>query len=326
MPPDSLFEEGGFECGPVGAVAHSAGSGLGSLAVDPRSNPRDAWTIAVRCSSAGELNSNFVNPGPQPTFQVSFDGGATWWWRPYSPDAKGLLKVVKGGFSLQLQNGTVGAPVTVGTGTASLVLTPLRAGGSIEIVTGTTLGQSFFDGALVLTVTSATTSEQAAAYLAGFSAITDYFAIAAGGNGSGVVQAAAQTSLPFASFTTQDIWTFTTAPSPDVVSAQQAAFDFLNGRWRSSFRFPLLAWDTAIEMCEAVYTRWFLIRRRGLDRHQDFRVYDPALFEEGKPFCDGVANGQIHPVVTQSSPGATLFADQVRQIDPLSPEAGSFLI
>lgn len=325
LPPDSLFEDHGVEPGAVGAVTHG-GTGLGSLVVDVRSNPRDAWPVVLKCIVPGEIDSNYVNPGPEPQFQASYDGGVTFWWQPIKPNAAGVLVVQKGGFSLHLQNGTTGAPVTIGAGNASLVCTPLRAGGSLAIVVGSALGQTWFNGAVVLTVTGGTTAAQAATYLSGFSKITDYFSIVAGGTGAAAVVAAGLTPLPFVSFALNDTWSFSTAPSPDVLAAQQVAFDFLNSRWKSSFHFPLLTWDTGIEMCESVYARWFLVRRRGLDKHQDFKVFNPALFEEGRVYADGVATGQIHPTVTQTPTGATLFADQIRQIDPLSCEAGSFPI
>lgn len=325
LPPDSLFEDGGLEPGAVGAVS-KAGTGLGSLVVDPRSNPRDTWQVRTKCIVPGELNSDYVNPGPGPQFQISYDGGASYWWQPISPDAAGRLVVVKGGFSLQLANGTAGAPVTIGAGDAALICTPLRAGGSVKIVVGSALSHTFFNGALVLTVGASTTATQAAAYLAEYSAVYSYFTTAAGGTGAGVVQPAALTPLPFVSFAVNDTWSFSTAPSPDVLAAQRAAFDHLNSRWLSSFQLPLLGWDSGIKLCECIYARWNLIQRRGLDRRMDMRVYNPSVIEGGKEYADGVSNGNIHPAVIQSVPGATLFPDTVAQLDPLGLDVGSFPI
>lgn len=325
LPPDSLFEDHGTECGAVGAVTF-AGSGLGAFAVSPQSNPRDTWTIVVKCVRGGELNSNYVNPGPVPQFVVSYNGGTDFWWQILEATqttetldtGTAVLKVVKGGFSILMANGTAGAPVTIGSGNASLICTPVRAGASVRIVVGSELTHTFFDGALLLTVTNATTANQVAAYLATKSAVYSYFTTAAGGTGAGVVQAAALTALPFQSFTANDTWTFNTAPSPDVLIAQQSAFDFMNSRLRSSFNLPLLEWDTGIKTCECIYARWILIRRRGLDREQDFKIYNPSLFEDGQVYLNGIANGQIRPGVVQSPPGATLFPDLVVQVDPLS--------
>lgn len=328
-PPDSLFEDHGFEPGPVGAVT-KAGTGLGGAVVSPRSNPRDAWPVVVRCVEAGELNSNYVNPGQVPRFQASYNGGTSYWWEILTPEQTGagraVLKVVKGGFSLDLVNGTAGAPVTVGAGDAALTFTPLRAGAAVTILVGSRLTHDQTDGELVLTVTASTTATEAAAYLQQRSAIYSYFRTEAGGTGAGVVQAAPRRALPFSSFDVGDTWSFQTAPSPDVVAAQKAAFDHMNGRLRSTFRLPLLSYDSSFVMCEQVYTRWFLLKRRGLDKRQDMRGYNPSLFEEGKPWLDGVANGQIRPDVVQAEPGATLFPDITEQLDPLGPECGSLPI
>lgn len=325
LPPDTLFEHGGLEAGHV-TVPQKTGSGLGTLEIEALSVPRDTGSVLVKCVSAGELDGNYVNPGPEPIFKVSFNGGTDYKWQPFEPDSTGRLIVVAWGFSAQLKNGAEGAPVTVGTGDAALVFTPLRAGGSVQILVGTALTHVFFNGALTLTVTAGTTAIQAVGYLNRFSAITSYYRIAHGGTGAGIVQAAAKTAFPFVSFAVNDQWSFTTLPSPDLLAAQRAAFDYMNSRLRSSFRLPLQSWDTGIKFCEAVFTRWFALRRIGADKRQDMRSYNPAYLEQGEAYLAGIANGQIRPDVVQAEPGATLFPDLITQLDPLGREVGSLKI
>lgn len=319
-PPDSLFEEQAFECGAVGAVTH-VGAGLGSLVVSPTSDPRDAWTVVVKCVRAGELNSNYVNPGAEPQFRISYNGGASYWWQTFSPDAAGQLKIVKGGFTLVLANGSAGAPVTIGLTNASLIFTPKRAGGSVKIVVSASLTHTFFNGALVLTVTNTTTATQAAAYLAGHSAVVDYFAAAAGGTGAGYVLAAALTPLPFASFVADETWSFTTQPSIDVVAAQEVAQDLMAGYFRGTLSLPITDIGAYIKQVESELARWHLIKRRGLDKDQDFKVYAPI---EAMKWLENVQAGHIMP--TTQEDGARSFPLLTPAIDPLSEEAGAFPI
>lgn len=327
LPPDSLFQEQGIEPGPISDVTHTAGAGLGSLDLDDASSPREAWTVRVSCVRAGELNvPGVVNPGPVPQLRVQLLDPTTaavlWTSRTLTPDDVGRVKVQRGGFTLLLKNGAAGAPVTLGAGNASLVFTPLLAGASVQVLVGAALGYRFFNGALVLTVTNATSAAQATAYLAGLAEVAAYLSVAAGGDGSGVVQAAAKTAVPLASFTTSEVWTFTTQPSPDVVSALQVASDLMDGFFQSVWKLPLLAWPADVKLCAAQLARWQLVLRRGLDAHQDFKVYNPAELGTWNWLRD-VQNGQLRPKVTQTPTGAEPFPELLQPLDPLGPESGA---
>lgn len=326
-PPDSLFEENGFEPGQISSIVQT-GPGLGSLTIGSGSNPRDSWSVVVKCVRSGEVNTPYVNPGPLPQFQLSLDGGLTYLWPVYEPSeilqegaapttqTPSIIKIQKGGFSLILKNGTVGNAVTVGAGNAALVFTPKQAGGSVVITVGSSLTHTFFNGALSLTVTNATTATQAAAYLNGFSAITDYYSVVAGGTGAGVVQAATLTPFPFQSFVANTTWAFTTQPSIDVVAALQMQSDYMNGYLSESFTLPLQEWGNDIRFACCVFARWSLLVRRGLDPKQDFKVYDPAGPLGTQAWLEKVANGNVRPVVKESPP-ATLFPLLIQQQDPL---------
>ena len=206
--------------------------------------------------------------------------------------------------------------MTIGIGNASLVFTPLRAGCSVVITVGSALTHAYINGALALTVTNATTAAQAAAYLNTFSVITDYMIIAAGGNGAGVVQAAAFTAIPFASFVTNTTYAFSTTPSIDIVAALQLQSDYMNGYLSESFTLPLLEWGQDVRFCCCVLARWHLYVRRGLDPKQDFAVFDPNGALGTQKWLEGVANGNVRPVVTESAP-ATQFSLLIAQQDPL---------
>lgn len=331
LPPDTLFQEQGFEPGPIGDVNHLAGTGLGlgALLLDDESNPREDWTVRVTCTRAGELNTpGVVNPGKVPQLRVQLLDPTTtavlWTSRTLTPDDNGRVRVQRGGFTLRLQNAAAGNPVTIGSGNAALTWTPLLAGASVQVLVGSALGYAFRDGALALTVGAATTAAQAEVYVAGLADVAAYLQVVAGGDGSGVVQAAAKTSVPLASFTTADIWTFTTTASPDLVSALQVASDLVDSFLRGTYTLPLLSWGEDLRLVVCQLARWQLLIRRGLDQRQDFQVYNPDKLGCWS-WLRAVQNGNLQITVQETPPGVS-FPLLVPPIDPLSKEAGSFPI
>lgn len=325
LPPDSLFGEQGIEPGTWTDPVRSGGTGLGSVVVWEGSHPRSEFPVRVLVVAGGELNeTGYLNPGAEPTFRISIDGGTTY-SRILRPLPSGRIDHVRGGFGVVMKNGTSGSPITVGSGNAALVVTPKRAGGSIQIAVGSTLTHSFKEGALLLTVANTTTATAAAAYVMGLPLVTAYMGVVAGGDGSGIVQAAARTALPFASFVTGDVWSFATSASPDIVSALQVASDLADGYLAGSYRLPLLEWgaDLKLRVCELA--RWHLLVRRGLDSKQDFQIYNPEK-EDGPgtmAWLRGVQGGNVRPICKETPP-PVLFPLLVNPVDPLSEEAGSF--
>ena len=325
LPPDALFGEQGIEAGTFTDPTRTTGTGLGQVLCWERSHPRGTFAVRVQVASGGELNeTGYLNPGPEPTFRVSLDGGVSY-GVILRPDATKRINYVKGGVGLVLQNGTLGDPVTFGTGNASVIFTPRRAGCSVQIVSGTALSHVFKEGALILTVGAATTSAEAVAYLEDKAdAAADYVAWAAGGNGSGVVQAAAKAALPFASFVTGDVWSFATTPSPDITAALRAASDKMDGYLRGTFRLPLTAWGDDLRAVCCVLARWALLIRKGLDQGADVDRYSPEKLGT-MDWLRAVQTGNLTPTATETPP-PVLFPLLVPPIDPLSPEAGSFPI
>lgn len=325
LPPDALFGEQGIEAGTFTDPVRASGTGLGQVLCWERSHPRGTFAVRVQVATGGELNeTGYLNPGKEPTFRVSLDGGVTY-GVILRPDATKRINYVKGGVGLVLENGTLGDPVTFGAGNAAMVFTPRRAGCAVQIVVGTALSHVFKEGALILTVGVATTSAQAVAYLEDKAdAAGDYMTFAAGGNGSGVVQAAAKTALPFASFVTGDVWSFATTPSPDIVEALAAASDLMDGYLAGTYTLPLLAWGKDLRAVCCVLARWTLLVRRGLDPGQDAERYDPEKLGTME-WLRSVQGGNLKPKLTETPP-PVLFPLLVPPVDPLSEEAGSFPI
>lgn len=327
LPPDALFGEQGIEPGTWTDPTRTAGTGLGGVQVWDASHPRSDFAVKVQVASGGELNEQgYLNPGAEPTVRISLDGGVTY-SRMLRPDASGRIDHVRGGFTLLLANGISGSPITVGAGNSSLVITPKRARASITVLVGGSLAAAFKEGALVLTVGPATTSAAAAAYLQGLPLVAPYLAVAAGGDGSGVVAAAPKIMLPFSSFVPGDVWSFSTTASPDILSALQVASDLADGYLSGTFRLPLTAWASDLRQRVCELARWQLLCRRGLDRGQDVQVYNPAS-ETGpgtRAWFEAVQGGNLRPLVTETPPGVS-FPLLVPRIDPLSRDAGAFPI
>lgn len=324
----SLFQDNAFEPGAISAVTPTA-AGLGTVSVAAGSCPKDAWTVKALCTRGGELDDGLApNVGPVPQFKISLNNGVSYNNLPLQADAAGLIKFPEGNFTLALQNGVTGAPVTIGSGNSSLIVTPKRAGVSLTILVGSALDHSDVYGAITLTVTASTTAAQAAAYFASVSRYFIYATVAAGGDGSGIVAAAAKTAIPFASFVQNGSYTFTTEPSPDIVLGIETAEAIADGYFALVWLLPLLAWRQDIELRVSELARWQLLTKRGMDRDQDVKRYDP----EGKEgpgtmkWLRDVSIGQIRPRVTQSPTGALPFPDIEQPLDPLGMESGALPI
>lgn len=317
--PANLFQERGLDAGALTEPARAAGTGLGTVELTAESNPRDAWSVRVDFPVAGECNvSGRLNLAGLPSCRISLDGGTTW-SRRLRPDDNGLVPFQAGGFTLRLRNGAEGSAVNFGSGDAQLQVRAKHYGLTFRVATGSTLTHSYDaeTGACVLTVTGSTTAAQAATYLAssGLLVRATY-----GGTGAGAVQAAAAQALPYQSFVTSDVWTFSTQPSPDVVLAIDAGHDELLSYLRSSLQEPLSAPGAMLKQCEADLARWSLLVRKGL--HKDHPGLEPKTALAYLQECQG---GGIVPTVTETPP-AKSFATLVPDLDPLSMEAGSFPI
>ncbi len=339
-PPLGCFQDGRL-CRGSWSAPEKTGTGLGTLALDTGdasrngSNPRDAYAVRVEVLQVGELpvqgEPSFVG---LPRLRVRLADDAA--WSPSQvPDASGRVQVIDapvplsysrtglastgGGFTLQLANGGPGAAVTFGSGNAALLVAPRKGGLSFKIVVGTAL-QARLDlqtGLIVLTVGSATTATQAAAYFVGAGLPVE---VTAGGTGASVVQAAATQALPFVAFAVGDVWTFTTNPSPDVLAALLVSSDFTQGYLRDSnnsgggpLADPLVAYGSALVGCVTDLARYRLYQRSGLSK-QDDQDYRPI---EAMKWLDQLANGRIQPSVQEAGAHRS-FAMLVSQPDPLA--------
>lgn len=320
--PVNLFQEESFEAGPWTDPAHAAGTGLGLVELDPASCPRDTFNARLEVLTAGECNvAGHLNRLGLPVVRLSLDAGTTWLKRR-RPDDNGLIAFPEAGFTLKLANGPEGAAVTFGADDAALLVRAKLYGLTLSIVVGTALRTTYDAemGTIVLSVKSSTTATQAAAYL-NSSGLP--LRATAGGTGAGTVLAAAAQALPYASFRTDDVWTFATTPSPDIVAAQEVAHDKFNGFLRGTLELPLTEVGMAIKEIECFLARWQLLIRKGLHKLTEYQVYDP-MPHVGQLLKD-IRDGNYTVTAKESQPG-TSFPLLVTPIDPLSWEAGAFPI
>ena len=149
----SLFQDNAFQPGAISAVTPTA-AGLGTVSVAAGSCPKDAWTVKALCTRGGELDDGLApNVGPVPQFKISLNNGVSYNNLPLEADGAGLIKFPEGNFTLALQNGVTGTPVTIGSGNSSLIVTPKRAGVSLTILVGSALDHSDVYGAITITGT-----------------------------------------------------------------------------------------------------------------------------------------------------------------------------
>lgn len=84
-PPDALWPTGRLKSGAIPVPTRSSGTGTGSI--DVRGNAHGSYSLAIKCTSAGQVNSSTgANPGALPKFAISIDGGTTY-SRPYRVSA-----------------------------------------------------------------------------------------------------------------------------------------------------------------------------------------------------------------------------------------------
>lgn len=98
------------------------------------------------------------------------------------------------------------------------------------------------------------------------------------------------------SFLVGDMFAFTTTASPDVVRFLSAASAQVESVIRNTYQPPYASWgdDVRLRVCELA--RWYLLKKRGIDKDQDFEVYKPT---ETMKWLDDVAKGYIQPSIVQ---------------------------
>lgn len=209
LPPGTLFQDPGLEPGKW-TQPQKQGRGAGSLEIDPKSSPKEAFGIQIRCVSDGELNlPGVVNLSQVPRFAISLDDGATF-YPPLFPTDANFIAFSLGGFTLRFENGATSP-----------------------------------------------------------------------------------------SFAKGDEWTFQTEPSPDVLRALSVAARIMDGYLRNTYQLPLQHWEDDVRLINCELARWILIKRRGLDKHQDMQIYKP---EEAMAWLKQVALGDLQPPLTEDGP------------------------
>lgn len=219
-PPDTLFQDGIFERSSWTDVVKT-GVGTGSMDLDLRSNPRDTFSVVVRCVQTGELKLDGVlNPGPYPRFIISLDGGVSF-SRPLETNSAGKLAYQLGGFTLIFSSGT--------------------------------LAPSFVSG---------------------------------------------------------DQFSFSTTVSEDILVGLEMTSRKMDPFLANTYELPLLSWTLDVTMTCCELYRWEMIVRRGLDKGQDFEVYEP---KRAMQWLEKVSKGDIQLDVTETGPGIVYPDFQTRR-------------
>jgi len=124
------------------------------------------------------------------------------------------------------------------------------------------------------------------------------------------------------SFVLADQWTFTTQPSPDVLDQLEAQSRFCDSFLADVYRLPLLTVPPDLEWVVCELTRWVLLKRKGLNPGQDYKVYEP---KEAMKWLANVRDGHHRPLITETPPPVE-FPTLVEPIIPLSWENHVFPI
>ena len=118
------------------------------------------------------------------------------------------------------------------------------------------------------------------------------------------------------SFVVNDMWTFSTTGSPDILRFLSAASRFIDGKIKNTYATPLKTWGDDLTIITCQIARWFLLQRRGMDKDRDYEVYNPKdafkwLEESGKGDnqADVIENGNsfVFPQWLRASPPYKLF-------------------
>jgi hypothetical protein len=99
------------------------------------------------------------------------------------------------------------------------------------------------------------------------------------------------------SFVAGDEWKFTTTPSPFLVRALSIASRIIDMYLSDTYHVPLSSWGDDIVSMTCDLARWEVIKHRGLNKSQDFMVYDP---QQTMKTLLMIARGELQPNVVES--------------------------
>jgi hypothetical protein len=102
------------------------------------------------------------------------------------------------------------------------------------------------------------------------------------------------------SFVVNDQWSFTTSPSPDIITALSVSSRMMDSYIGNSLCLPLISWGDDVRMICCQLARWYLITRRGLDRGDDMKIYYP---EEAYNWLCKVALGDLQSSAKETGGG-----------------------
>jgi phage gp36-like protein len=105
---------------------------------------------------------------------------------------------------------------------------------------------------------------------------------------------------PTPSFAIGDVWTFSTEPSPDILRFLSAASRFIDGKLKNTYATPLSRWGDDLTLITCQIARWFMLQRRGMDKNQDFVVYEP---KDAFKWLEETGQGDNQADVTENGTG-----------------------
>lgn len=98
------------------------------------------------------------------------------------------------------------------------------------------------------------------------------------------------------SFVVGDTFSFTTTPSPDVTGFLAVAAERVEGFVRNTYQPPYASWGDDVRLAICELARWYLIKKRGIDKSQEFAVYEP---KDTMEWLRDVSKGYIQPSIVE---------------------------
>ena len=93
-----------------------------------------------------------------------------------------------------------------------------------------------------------------------------------------------------------DTFSFTTTSSPDVTRFLAVAAERVESVVRNTYQPPYASWGDDVRLAICDLARWYLIKKRGIDKSQEFVVYEP---KDTMEWLRDVSKGYIQPSIVE---------------------------
>jgi len=112
------------------------------------------------------------------------------------------------------------------------------------------------------------------------------------------------------SFVSGDEFRFSTTVSEDMLALLEMTSRQMDPYIANTYELPLLSWSLDVTMTGCELARWNMILRAGLDKGQDFKVYEPV---RAMQWLEKVSKGDIQIDVIETGPGIVYPQFQTRR-------------